>query len=101
MKKTIVLFLAILSVTALFSFAPKAKQAKKLPTTRVWWNFDGTTQLEMGYNWYYSLDDDNFPDCPTTPTFIYCEILAYVDAESDPEDPKPDLNTITNQRWKQ
>jgi hypothetical protein len=101
MKKTTLLLFAVLSLTVLFSFVPKSKPTKKLPLTRVWWNFDGTTQLEMQYNWYYSLDEDNWPDCPATPTFIYCEIYAFVDANSDPEDPKPDLSTITNQRWKQ
>jgi hypothetical protein len=99
MKKILFLLLAIASVITFYAFSPAKKHAKPA-TSHVWWNFDGNSQLEMQYNQYYSLDDDNFPDCPPNISYIYCEIYAQQDSGSDPEDPKPDLSTITAYRMR-
>jgi hypothetical protein len=102
MKKTIILFLAIVTVIGLYAFSPSKshKQKKQTVTAHIWWDFNGTDEQQMAYNYYYSPDPNNFPDCAPAAGLIYCEIYASTDSESDPEDPKPDLSTITAYRMR-
>jgi hypothetical protein len=68
--------------------------------TYTWWDFNGSTTTQMSNNAFYTPDPDNSPDCPPTLGSIYCEVYAQTDGNSDPDDPKPDLLTISNTRMR-
>lgn len=99
MKKHLISALTIVSLILLCAFS-SLQSPKQKSTTLRWWDFNGTSTVEMGYNIFYSPDPDNWPDCPPQVGNIYCEIYAAEDTDSDPEDPKPDLSTISNYRMK-
>ena len=102
MKRQIaVLLLALTCSVFLYAFTSHQKPVKKKRATAMrWWDFNGSGMVEMGYNMFYTPDPNNWPDCTIQAGNIYCEIYANEDPDSDPEDPKPDLSTITNQRMK-
>jgi hypothetical protein len=102
MKKQItVLLLALTCSIFLYAFTSNHKEPKKKRATATrWFDFNGTSAVEMSINTYYTPDPNNWPDCPLQAGSIYCEIYANEDDDSDPEDPKPDLATIQNYRMK-
>jgi hypothetical protein len=102
MKKQITSFFFLIAASiSLYAFSTSEKDTKqKRNATYIWWDFNGTTTLQMNVNTNYTPDPNNSPDCPPASGLIYCEIYALTDEDSDPEDPKPDLQTITNQRMK-
>lgn len=102
MKKQItVLLLAITCSVFLYAFSTREGHTKKQRTTTFkWWDFNGNSTVEMSINTYYTPDPDNWPDCPPQAGYIYCEIYANEDPDSDPEDPKPDLSTINAVRMR-
>ena len=101
MKKqiTFLVFLIAASIS-LYAFSTREKHTKqKRNSTYIWWDFNGTS-MQMSNNAYYTPDPNNSPDCPPSSGLVYCEIYAMTDENSDPDDPKPDLGTILNQRMK-
>lgn len=102
MKKQIAVLLVALTCSVfLYAFTSHQKPVKKKrATTNRWWDFNGSNTGEMGYNWYYSPDPNNWPDCPPQVGSIYCEIYANEDPESPIDDPKPDLSSISNWRMR-
>ena len=99
MKKRLILPLTIVSLVLLTAFSSQ-RNLKHRSTAKIWWDFTGTSFGEMGYNWYYVPDDNNWPDCPIQAGNIYCEIYAVEDPDSPPGEPRPDLTTISNQRMR-
>jgi hypothetical protein len=100
-KQFTFLFLVIAASFSLYAFSTREKHVKQNPnTTSIWWDFNGTNSLQMGDNSKYTPDPNNSPDCVPVAGPLYCEIFAQTDGDSDPDDPKPDLSTITNQRMK-
>ena len=101
MKKLIsYLLFGIITTISLYAFSKRGKftfQQDEL--TPIWWDFNGTS-LQMSINTYYTPDPNNSPDCPPSGGLVYCEIYALIDENSDPDDPKPDLSTISNARMK-
>lgn len=100
-KQFTFLFFLIAASVSLYAFSAREKHVKqKSNTAYIWWDFNGTNTAQMSDNTRYTPDPDDSPDCPPALGPIYCEIYAMTDENSDPEDPKPDLSTITNTRMK-
>lgn len=99
-KKILPLGAAISCSYIILAFnADEIKFEKKCPPAIIWWDFNGTTAVEMSINSYYTPDPNNLPDCPIQAGSIYCEIYAAEDPNAFP-DTRPDLSTITNYRMK-
>lgn len=62
-----------------------------------WYDYNGITELDQSNPSYYSLDPNNFPDCPPNAGSVYCEIYAQASQWVYGE---PDLTTIINQRMR-
>lgn len=99
-RQTILLLFLIAASISLYAFSNSEKQSIKNPPVYKWWDFIGTSAGDQYDNNNYTLDLNNFPDCPPRAGTIFCEIYALTDPNSDPSDPKPDLSTISNQRMK-
>lgn len=100
MKKYVISLLAVLVVIAASSFTSgvfKSKGAGKAAMFGVWWDFHGTSTIFQSDPSYYSLDEDNFPDCPIVSGLVYCEVRAYPSQWNSEE---PDLSTINDWRMK-
>jgi hypothetical protein len=99
-KKTFLLIAVVCSSFIMLAFNYNTTQLKKKrPSSIIWWDFNGTSAVEMSLNSYYTPDPNNFPDCPLQAGSIYCEIYAAEDPDTYP-DTKPDLSTISNYRMK-
>jgi predicted permease len=103
MKKYVVSLLAVLVAIAASSFTTgiirtsSAKKEVSVVGSSKWYNFNGVGLLDMCDPGNYSLDENNFPDCPPTVGLVYCEIYAQPSLDGDGE---PDLSTITNYRMR-
>lgn len=94
------LFGVITSISLCDLLMPQKRGFQKNDLTAIWWDFNGNTIAQMSNNTFFTPDPDNSPDCPPTSGTIYCEVYAFTDENSDPDDPKPDLLTISNTRMK-
>jgi hypothetical protein len=99
MKKYVICLLAVLVAIISSSFTSgtiQSAEVKKKMFAHKWWNFNGglTDQCDP---YYYSPDENNFPDCPPAIGLVYCEIYA---TPSQWDDQIPDLTTITAYRMK-
>jgi hypothetical protein len=91
MKKHVICLAAVLVAIFATSFISEKKQHVNTTMSAYhWYNFNGDLQ-DMCDPSYYSLDSDNFPDCPTTQGYVYCEIYAAGDQWNFGE---PDLGSI-------
>jgi hypothetical protein len=68
------------------------------PNGYKWWNFNGDSQFYQADPSYYSLDEDDFPDCPVVSGLTYCEVKAKPSPWNGDE---PDLSTVSSTRMKQ
>src|SRR5690349_2658183 len=96
MKKYLICLSAVVVAFIATSFTVvKQKDSKAAAISGYrWYNFNGGL-LEMCDPSWYSLDSDNFPDCPPTLGIINCEIYA-LPSEWDAD--QPDLSTVLNSR---
>jgi len=89
------------TLLAVFFLSHKEEQEKKKQAnlTYYWWDFSGGGVLDQYDQSYYTLDDDQSPDCgTTTPTLVNCEIFAMKDA-GNPN--YPDMATVASRRYPQ
>jgi hypothetical protein len=94
MKKKIFLPLTIVSIALLCAFSPGKKHYGYQ-----WWDFIGTPSEQYDPN-KYVLDPNNTPDCPPSAGSIFCEVYAQADIDSEPDDLRVDLSTMSNYRMK-
>lgn len=101
MKKYVISLLAVLVAIAASSFATGAIKTndvkKKTVIGQKWWNYNGEGQFDQCDPGYYSLDEDNFPDCNPVSGYVYCEIKAQPSQWNGSE---PDLTTIIAYRMR-
>lgn len=97
MKKHLICILAIGVAIAASSFTYEAKSsAKQSMAGHKWWDFNGGL-LDQCDPAAFSLDPNNFPDCPPALGLIFCEIYAMPSAW-DPS--QPDLGSIISTRYR-
>jgi hypothetical protein len=97
MKKYTFSILAVIAAIVISSFTTNnASKVSTLTNGQRWWDFNGeeTDQADPSY---YSIDEDNFPDCVPTAGLVYCEIKA-LPSQWNPEE--PDLSTIVQYKMK-
>lgn len=95
MKKYLISLAAVVIALIATSFANEKKENTKATISGYrWYHFNGGL-LEMCDPAYYSLDPDNFPDCPPTLGIINCEIYALPN-QWDAE--QPDLSNVIGSR---
>lgn len=98
MKKYVICLLAIVFAiaTSSFSVVKKSITHKKKMLNYKWYDYNGGL-LEMCDPGYYSLDPNNFPDCPPALGIIFCEIKAL---PNDDDPSLPDVTTIVESRYR-
>lgn len=105
MKKFLICLLAISLFIVATSFTGRnqtsvkkieVKNVKKDGGTYLWWDFNGGL-LEQWNPYYYSIDDNQYPECYYMLGLIYCEIKA-LPSYDDPS--IPDLTTVQAQRYR-
>src|SRR3979490_1469850 len=95
MKKYVICLMAAgLGIAASAFTTPK--KVKPQSGTYQWYDFNGNL-LQQWDPTYYSLDGNQYPDCPCMLGLIYCEIKA-LPMEEDPS--LPDLTTIIGSRFR-
>jgi hypothetical protein len=101
MKKYVIGLLVVVVAIAATSFTTGASNASYVNETsnngQRWWNYNGEGQFDQCDPSYYSLDEDNFPDCPPVTGNTYCEIKAKPSQWNEEE---PDLTTINAYRMR-
>lgn len=75
---------------------PIVKPVAKKVNNYIWYDFNGGL-LQMWDPDYYSIDDNQYPECYFGNGQIYCEIKA-LPQEFDPE--HPDLTTVVAARYR-
>ena len=100
MKKNILclaaVVFALMTMTSAFTNHPVKKQPAKRFNNYLWFDFNGGLLQQCNPD-YYTVDPNNFPDCPATLGLIYCEVKA-LPLEED--NTKPDLTTVTQARFR-
>lgn len=86
----------IACILCLTAFALKKESKKKDLDFYYWWDFNGGYSDQTDPS-AYSLDANNWPDCPPQQGLIRCEILA-PPSEFNPDE--PDLSAVQSQRMK-
>ena len=90
------LAVVVVIISSSFTSEIKTGEVKKTVFANRWWNFNGGL-IDQCDPYYYSPDENNFPDCPPSIGLVYCEIYA---APSQWDEEIPDLTTITQCRMK-
>jgi hypothetical protein len=98
MKKYSISVLAVVVAIIASSYTSAVTKSNNTdPNGYHWWNYNGEGQFYQSDPSYYSLDEDEFPDCPVVSGLTYCEVRA----KSSPwNGDEPDLSTITSTRMK-
>src|ERR1044071_10409454 len=96
MKKHLISVLALVIAlgasaftSGLFKSSAENVKAETIYAQR-WWDFNGDETDQADPSWY-SIDEDNFPDCTVSTGLVYCEIKAQPSFQNPEE---PDLSTI-------
>jgi hypothetical protein len=98
MKKYLICLMAVgLAIGAsAFTSAKKSPVKAAKAGTYYWWDFNGGLLQQWNPD-FYSIDDNQFPECYYMIGLIYCEIKA-LPMQDDPY--HPDLTTVVAQRYR-
>lgn len=99
MKKYSICLLAVALALTSSAFTGSPVKHKAPSSSRItykWFDYNGGL-LQQCDPYYYTVDPNNFPDCPSILGLVYCEVKALPMEE---DNTKPDLSTVIEARFR-